>query len=365
MVTRLTFLFAAALVLAASQDRDKDSAHTVPGPEATDLVSKARGVILMTHPVGGIDSVRLPGLEPESPRKGDAGLLPVHSVAGPDSSGRIAFVENDMVNKKHALRTLAADGKVETVFEASGDALWDHAVGEHLALDSHGALIALVARAKGVQNNKPDALLMEGELEIWSTEKHQRVATPVAAMDDTICWLPDGKRLIYTAFVPKAEAEKLLRVHVHGDDPFGRSTAGWTRVPVVHEFVVETSTSRPLHVGERPIVSPDGKLVLLRDFDLHWRVLDIASNESKAFEAVGAIYPGAIAFVDSNTVLFWAWPTDGAAAKFTKNNSPLVGPKQMRSLKLVDLRDGRFETAVPFIDPRRAVSFGPGESKSR
>lgn len=94
-------------------------------------------------------------------------------------------------------------------------------------------------------------------------------------------------------------------------------------------------------------------------------MLDLASNQSKAFEAAGAIYPGAIAFVDPSTVLFWAWPTDGAAAKFTKNNSPLVGPKQMRALKLVDLRDGRFETTVPFIDPRRAVSFGPGSAQAK
>lgn len=88
-------------------------------------------------------------------------------------------------------------------------------------------------------------------------------------MDDTLSWFPDGKRLVYTAFVGTAEADKLLRVHVHGDDQFGRSTAGWTRVPVVHEFELDGGTSRPLHVGQRPIVSPDGKLVLLRDFDLH------------------------------------------------------------------------------------------------
>jgi hypothetical protein len=30
----------------------------------------------------------------------------------------------------------------------------------------------------------------------------------------------------------------------------------------------------------------------------------------------------------------------------------------MRALKLVDLRDGRFQTVLPFVDPRRSVSFG-------
>jgi len=134
----------------------------------------------------------------------------------------------------------------------------------------------------------------------------------------------------------------------------------WTRVPVVHEFDIETGKSRALHVGERPVVSLDGKLVLLRDFELHWRVLDLTSNQSKPFAAAGAISPGAIAFVDPNTVLFWAWPTEGTPIKFTEHYSPLAGPRQMRALKLVDLRDGRFQTAAPFVDPRRSVSFGVG-----
>jgi hypothetical protein len=61
-------------------------------------------------------------------------------------------------------------------------------------------------------------------------------------------------------------------------------------------------------------------------------------------------------------VLYWAWPTEGTEISFTENNSPLAGPKQMRSLKLVDLEDGRFQTVVPSIDPRRSVSFGASDS---
>jgi hypothetical protein len=102
----------------------------------------------------------------------------------------------------------------------------------------------------------------------------------------------------------------------------------------------------------------------VRDFELHWRILDLESNRSKPFEVPGsidvpgAIYPGAIAFVDPITVLYWAWPTEGIQAKFTESNSPLAGPKQMRSLKLVDLSDGRSQTVVPFVDPRTSVSYG-------
>jgi hypothetical protein len=105
-------------------------------------------------------------------------------------------------------------------------------------------------------------------------------------------------------------------------------------------------------------VSPDGQLVLLRDFELNWRILDLDSNQSRSFKAAGAIYPGALAFVDPSTVLYWAWPTEGSEIGLTEHNSPLVGPKQLRALKLVDLTDGRFQTVVPFVDPRISISFG-------
>jgi hypothetical protein len=332
--------------------------YTVPGPEAEDLLPRIHGTIVFDRPVAGIETVRLPQLETTTPLAPDPDRFPVHSVGGPDASGRIAFVVNDMTGKKHALRLLAADGKSETIFTGKGDALWEDAVGEHLALDATGTAIALVVRAKGVQNHDPDALIGEGELEIWRVADRKRIATGLMAVDDVLSWFPEGKRLAYTAFVPKEQAAELLRVHVNPDEAFGRKTIGWARVPVIHELDVETGKSRPLHVGQRPLVSPDGKVVLLRDFELNWRLLDLETNVSRPFVAAGAIYPGAIAFADANTVLFWAWPTEGRSVKLTEHNSPLVGPKQMRALKLVDLQDGRFQTVVPHVDPRRNVSFG-------
>lgn len=331
---------------------------TTPGPEATDLVARTRGAVLVTRAVGGIELLRLPGLEATTPRTPDSGLLPALSVAGPDAEGRIAFIEDDIVGKRHALKVLSPSGEESTIFEASGDALWDHGVGRHLALDAGGRFVALVARTQGVQLRDPDAYLMEGELEIWSVDEQRRVAACPRALDDTLGFSPGGERLIYSALLARAEAAELLRAHVPAGDDFGRATSGWARIPVVHEFDVSTGRARALHVGERAIVSPDGRLVLLRDFELRWRVLDLETNVSRAFEAPGAIYPGAIDFVDSNTVLFWAWPTEGAEIAYTKHNSPLAGPKQMRALKLIDLRDGRFQTVVNDIDPRRAVSFG-------
>jgi hypothetical protein len=318
----------------------------------------------MTEPAGGIQTIRLPELDSATPREPNVGELPVHSIGGPDHAGRVAFVENDMMKDWHALAMLDTDGRTTRIFEAEGDALWEHAIGKYLALNSVGSLVAVVARAKGGQHYSPDAYLMEGELEVWQVGERKRLLPPILAYDDVLSWFPDGKRLAYTAFVAADEAEKLLRMHVEPLDPFGRAATRWKKVPVVHVLDTETGQSRALHVGERPIVSPDGRLLLVRDFELHWRIFDLGSNESKPFEVPGsidvpgAIYPGAVAFVDPNTVLYWAWPTEGSEMRFTESNSPLAGPKQARALKLVDLRDGRFQTVVPFVDPRRSVSFG-------
>ena len=316
---------------------------------------------MLTLPVGGIEVIQLPELTQMTPRKPDAGLLPVHSLAGPDASGRIAFVENDMVKERHKLELLQADGTTTVLFEGPGDALWGHVVGEHLAMNEQGTRIALVARAQGVQMREPDVYLMEGELEIWRVDERQRFQTrTIKACDDMLAWFPDGKQLLYTALISADEAREFSSAQVAAEDDFARSTLRWERVPAVHVLDTETGQSNTLHVGERPIVSPDGQRVLLRDFEQHWRVLDLESGRSRPFQAPGAVAPGAIAFVDADTVLYWAWPTEGSEIKFTKNNSPLVGKKAMRALKLVDLRDGRFQTAVPFVDPRRAVSFGAG-----
>jgi hypothetical protein len=364
-ITFATIASCALSTFCAAACEFQPQAQTVPGPEAADLATRTHGVVALVQPVGGIQTVRLPDQDTRSPRAPDTGKLPVHCLAGPDALGRIAFIENDMIGKRHALVVLDAQGKETRIFEAQGDALWEHAVGWSLALDASGRRAAFVARAKGVQLKDPDALLMQGELEIWDLAKRERLAATVSALDDMLSWFPDGKHLAYATLIDSSEAQALLRAHVAAEDRFGVKTSAWARVPVVHVLDVETGETRKLHVGERPIVSPDGQTVLLRDFELHWRLLDLDSNRSKPFEAAGAIYPGAIAIVDTNTVLYWAWPTEGAQAKYTEHNSPLRGPKQMRSLKLVDLRDGRFQTAVPYVDPRLQVSFGPDVAKDR
>ena len=65
-----------------------------------------------------------------------------------------------------------------------------------------------------------------------------------------------------------------------------------------------------------------------------------------------------IGFVAPRKVLYWALPTDGATAAFTGRNSPMVGPKQLLSLKVADLDSGAFATVYADLDPRARVGYG-------
>jgi len=283
----------------------------------------------------------------------------VHSLSGPDELGRIAFIENDMLNGRHSLKVIQVDGGNEkTVFQAEGDALWSNAVGRHLALERRTGQVALVAAVRPALLKTADAYLMEGKLQVWGLENRERLPVEASALDGPICWFPDGKRVAYTALIAPSEAESLLRSHLDVNESFAGKTLGWTKVPCVHVLDVETGKSRALHVGERPVVSPDGRFILLSDFELQWRILDIESNRSRGCHSPGVVYPGAIAVVDANTVLYWALPTDGIASPSTQHSSSDSGKKKLRALKLLNLRNENFQTVVPVVDPKHAVSFG-------
>ena len=134
------------------------------------------------------------------------------------------------------------------------------------------------------------------------------------------------------------------------------------QVPVVHVMDTTTGRTEALHVGLGPVVSADGTRVLMRDFKRRWRMLDLDRQRSEPVSAPGRAWPGAIALYDGDLLLYWAWPTEGTELRWTRHNSTLVGPKPMLTLKVADLRTGDFRTVVPYIDPRRDVSYGAGAS---
>jgi hypothetical protein len=213
-------------------------------------------------------------------------------------------------------------------------------------------LLAFVARPRPVHVGGAEARRMEGDLDLWRIEGREHWPTSLRALDDTLEWVPGAQRLVFTAFVEGDLARELLERHVAEGDGFGRSSRDWKRVPVVHELDFTRWTVRALHVGEHPLVAPDGRSILLRDLDQNWRLLDLERDQSRAVRAPGAIWPGAVAFVDCDTALYWARPTEGV------ESNDAAGAARC-ALKLLDLRNGTFQTVVPSLDPRSRLSYAP------
>src|SRR5690242_17635556 len=86
-------------VVASRNARAFGHENAVPGPEATDLVARLNGTLVWQESRGGIRAVTLPELAQKhlrlpQPWSSDQQFAPaVHTVAGPDHQGRVAYVE--------------------------------------------------------------------------------------------------------------------------------------------------------------------------------------------------------------------------------------------------------------------------------
>lgn len=313
---------------------------------------------------GGISAIALPSLQERivvpDPPANDDDRPTIHVLSGPDETGQIAYIEDHFFvanekNRRHSLNVVRLNGTHPvTLFTRPGDAMWattaaGHGeIGSQIALSPTKGRVAFVSATKNVQ--LPRALLTMGSIEIWDIEKKTGVKTDIQSLDDCLAWFPDGRRLAYAKLI---DAESVPR---DGDDPVPKAFAKWDKVPAVFIRDIETGKESFLHVGARPIISSDGGVVLVSDYYTQWTLVDVATGKSTRATWPGAWSP--IALPSKDIVLSSCLPTAGTKLRYTKNNSPLVGPKQMLALKLARLNSGEFQTVVPYIDPRTKVSFG-------
>ncbi len=354
----------------------EQEANTVPGPETDKLVPATAGYVLFAFgadqpegiPAGDIVALRLPGLERTVVRPRPAvnriDMPTIHSLSGPDAEGRIAYIEDhffvaDEKTRRHLLKTIRLDGTNDTaLFSRPGDAMWATSnghgeIGDDLALAPVGGRVAFLSGL--VNTQMPRALLHTGTVEIWDVDKKARTKASFKALEG-LAWFPDGKRLAYVKLIdPKdvPDAPTTARPQV---DSFAAAFQGWRTLPAVFIRDVDAETEVFLHVGWHPVVSADGQAALLSNFEGAWRRVDVATGKS-----VPAAWPGMwgpVALATQDVVLSLCLPTKGTKVQLTRHNSPLVGPKEMLSLKLARVNANEFQTVVTNIDPRTHISFG-------
>ncbi len=355
----LLFLAIAILTTSIMSCSEKPPLPTVPGPEDQALLNKAAGYILIEgcYDREGFIAITIPGLERHVIRRRE-GREGFYAVAGPDKDGRIVYIENHMMEKRHLLKLTNLEGTIDiTIFEQQGDAIWDSVVGHDIALSPIGGRVAFVGKHNIPDVGPPDAYqqtgIEYGPLEIWSVETKTSITTHVNAVDRGMDWFPDASMLAYTTLLPRGE---VLR------DPSNQEIGGgfnkWERIPSVMILDLRNGTSRFLHVGWSPVVSPDGKSVIVSDLNKQHTRVDVKTLHTQPISLPGDWMGAAISFVEKDLILYWGLPTAGSEPRFTTNNSPLVGAKSMGTLKVADIRTGHFKTVFSPIDPRAQVSFG-------
>lgn len=325
---------------------------TVPGPETIGMKNSFHGSILMERPVGGLVRYTLPNLEEqfirtpgiETQQKGI-----VHSVSGPDNLGRIVYIEGHQDTHNLKVKNLT-NGTENTIFTRPGDVLWVKAVGKELSLSPVGGLVAVLFNG---------SFHKEGDITIWNIESHQQLPVKIRGVDRGFSWFPDAEKLVYVKLLPKETVLNLLTsgsISMAGSDKEIQN-ANYP-IPVVYQFDLNTGLSTPLSIGMKPLVSNDGKYIISKSLDYSWVHYDISSKIFQKIVMPGMINDGPIALLDANHVLYWSFPTEGTITKMTTNNSPLVGKKQMLSIKIANMKTLQFETLLHYVDPRRSISYG-------
>lgn len=328
---------------------------TVNGPETAHLVSGTHGYIIYDEAVGGIKAMALPSRKEITIREANKGYDPVHSLSGPDNSGRIVYIENHMgaTSSWHALKIASINGGAhETIFTRPGDALWDDVVGDNIALSPVGGHVVFVGKMISEDVCKPDESLELGPLEIWDVDNKTKIDTNIIALNTGLSWFPDGEKLAYAKLVSRND--------IPSNDPdasFLQSFGEWSKIPVVYIYDRKSGSDTFFHIGWHPIVSSDGKTVMVYDNNRKPALVDIDSKKVTSIDWHGR-WGKVISFTGPNSILYMGLQTTGTAARLTKHNSPLVGPKHMLTIKIADLPTGAFQTVVDYIDSRIEISYG-------
>lgn len=322
------------LLLAHTQQ----SSEVAIGGENPTLRERIAGTIVMVKPRGGIVAVDVASLQIIWLRPANTGFSAINSLSEPDEDGRIAFVGDSGASERGYAVSLIGREAEKVLFKGPGDPLWDHAISP-ISLAPRGGRIAFVAQP--LENEgRQFRPLVAGPLRVWDPANAMARDLGITATGERPSWFPDGRRLVYVA---KAAAEQLPQVTDQSE-------------PTVRLLDTNSGEESILAAGHLPIVASDGKTVLVtrgRSFELF--LIDVATrSETKVPRVHGLGTP--LALIDSRYLIYKGATSPGAPTGTTINNSPLVGPKQMLAIKLLDLQTKQFTTLIPLIDPRNSVT---------
>jgi hypothetical protein len=351
--------YALALLISTCFQPAHAQEQAISKPEAKDVAGRVRGCVIWTRTPYQLSALSLPEMKESVVRRTaekGAEFYPLfHAISGPDSKGRIAYIEDhlfvaDKKDEKHLLKTVQVDGTNDSeLFSRPGNALWAASragrgeIGAHLALAPSGGKVAFLSDLS--ERQMPMALLHEGSIEIWDIERKVKHELTTRALNQPMSWFPDGKRLAYVKLTSRDELPKEAPGLAEFGEYLGQT---WDELPTIYVLDIDTEKSSFLHVGWTPVVACDGKSVLVGGWgraDFSWNAFAIQTRKSLPVSWSGGSGE-VIAVPEPNVVLYKALPTDGAE----------VATHYAIKTALVDSE--KFQTLVPDLSRQGRVSFG-------
>ncbi len=344
-----------------------------PVPVAGTLALPMAGHLLFNQPAGTIQAIRLPSLEANVIKPASAGsddLATIHALSGPDRDGRIAYIEDhyfvaDKSQQRHLLKTVRVDGTQDgEVFSRRGGALWAKTpaghgeIGSQLALSPTGGHVAFLSGLVPVE--LPSAYLHVGNLEVWNVCNKAGGKRLATVLDEGLAWFPDGRRL---ALVRLLDPTALPTVSEPPAE-LGQTFRAWGKVPAVFVLNLDTGTETFLAEGWRPVVSDDGRSILVMDREGQARVVDAGSGRPLALRVPGRDCPRLIASPAPGQFLALCRPGAGEPIELSTRNSPLAGAKPLLTVSFIRTDSGERQAVVRAVDPRTVVSFGADSGES-
>lgn len=336
----------------------------VSGKESADVVRNIQGVLIINQGFDSADpdaprilAISLPDLKKTVVRRVQKDReTGIYAIAGPDDSGKIAFLsflDDYRMGKSFELKTIDLDGNgEETIFTRPGSVIWDDVVGESISMSPHGGLVALL-QGKLSHQQLPDAYLAKGKLQIWDVGSKEAIETDIDALDDGLSWFPTGKQLAYVELIPRSAVGQLNLANRLED---AVSFKSWDYLPVVHIWDVESKTKRPVAIGWRPVVATDGSGIVISDLANNSDFVDLKGHKTRRITWPGH-WGDAIAFFPGEKIIHIGLPTAGSKPRWIKHGSFRVG-SPMVAAKIAEIGTRKFLTIEPVVDPRDTLSFG-------
>ncbi|MEY2593975.1 MAG: hypothetical protein RI972_1664 [Pseudomonadota bacterium] len=372
-LSRRQLCVAATLALAgcASEPRQPPTrVLTVPervwDGESPDLADRVSARVLIATQAGSVSTLDVrrwrEGLKTHPAMRTAVGdtrgrFPPIWELSNPDAHGAFVALVSDVGDRRHALRLMHPLREARVLRREAGDPLWDRAV-SGMALSPDGRYLAMVVQADPTARYRPLHMgrLVVMDLAAPTSADGYPPEPPMPAAADGFPWVL-GQRPAWIN-----GGQQLL---VASAGPRGRSTADKPAAPalqadpLIEVIDLRLQTRTAAASGHSVVASGQGSgFLVAHSSSYQWSYAAGPGRPPRAIPRRHGLGTP-VALIDERYLLFTGAPHPESPRELTANNSPLVGPKLMLALKLMDLENMAVLTLLEGIDPRRRITAAP------